>query len=196
MRFLLLPAAVLLTLSAGCGGHASGTSSLELREVVPAAMRIGGTGTGAPLSPAARQSRDPAEQTAAVRAIDCTPGKAEPLAGHDDRALPLVTCGETDDTAYLLEPAFLSGSEVSDATSGYDALVRQWVVELTFDSKGTKTWADFTSENVGRQVAFVVDSRVVSVTTVRAAILDGAVRISGKLTKQRAGELARQIEGG
>ena len=84
---------------------------------MPNASRVGGTGTGAPLSPAARQSRDPGEQTAAVRAIDCTPGKAEPLAGHDDRTLPLVTCGQTDGRAYLLEPAFLPGSEVSDATT-------------------------------------------------------------------------------
>ncbi|RSD17288.1 hypothetical protein [Amycolatopsis eburnea] len=73
----------------------------------------------------------------------------------------------TDDTAYLLEPAFLPGSEVSDATSGYDAQLGQWVV----------------------------DSRVVSVMTVRIAVLDGMARISGKLTEQRAGELARQIEG-
>src|SRR3954454_14009089 len=111
MRSLFLPAIALLMSSAGCGGgHVSGTTSLELRGVVPHASRAGGTGTGTPPSPTVRQSRDPGEQTAAVRAIDCTPGRAEPLAGHDDRTLPLVTCGQTDDTAYLLEPAFLPGS--------------------------------------------------------------------------------------
>ena len=183
-------------LSAGCGGRASGTTSLEFRGIVPNASRVGGTGTGAPLSPAARQSRDPGEQTAAVRAIDCTPGKAEPLAGHDDRTLPLVTCGQTDGRAYLLEPAFLPGSEVSDATSGYNPQLGQWVVNLTFDSEGTKAWADFTGKHVNGQAAFVLDSQVVSVVSIRVAILDGTAQISGKFTKQRAQDLARQIQGG
>jgi preprotein translocase subunit SecD len=197
MRSLFLPAVALLMSSTGCGGgHASGTTSLELRGVVPHASRAGGTGTGAPLSPTLRQSRDPGEQTAAVRAIDCTPGKAEPLAGHDDRTLPLVTCGQTDDTAYLLEPGFLPGSEVSDAASEYNSQLGQWVVTLEFDSEGTKAWAGFTGKHVNGQAAFVLDSQVVSVVTIRAAILDGMAQISGKFTEQRARDLARRIQGG
>jgi preprotein translocase subunit SecD len=214
MRFaVFLSAVALLTLSAGCesavGGQAvpapvspssaarvsGGTTSLEFRKVVANASRVGGTGIGPPPSQAARQSLDPAEQTAALGAIDCTPGRADPLAGHDDRTLPLVTCGRTDNTAYLLEPEFLPGSEVTDATSGYDQQRGQWVVKLEFNSAGTRTWADFTTENTGQQAAFVLDSQVLSAPSIQSAILDGVTTISGKFTEQSARELADQIIG-
>ncbi|WP_285483069.1 SecDF P1 head subdomain-containing protein [Amycolatopsis sp. NBRC 101858] len=209
---MTLSAVALLTLSAGCatavGGQAlpapvtpsaasraDGPNSLEFRKVVADASRIGGTGTGPPPSQTARQSLDPAEQTAAVRAIDCTPGRADPLAGHDDRTLPLVACGRTDNTAYLLEPEFLPGSEVTDATSGYDQQRGQWVVNLRFTSEGTKTWADFTSKNVNQQAAFVLGSQVLSAPNIQVAILDGNTQITGKFTEQQARELADQIIG-
>ncbi len=213
MRSAVFLSAFALLTSAGCGavvaGQAvpapaapssaapvSGPKPAGFRKVVAYASRIGGTGTGAPLSQADRQSWDAAQQTAAVQAIDCTPGRPDPLAGHDDRSLPLVTCGQTDDTAYVLEPEFLPGSEVADATAGYDQQRGQWVVNLTFKSAGTKTWADFTSKNLNQQVAFVVDSQVLSAPNIQVAILDGTTQITGKFTEQRARELARQIRGG
>ncbi|WP_284747252.1 SecDF P1 head subdomain-containing protein [Amycolatopsis sp. RTGN1] len=213
MRFaVFLSAVALLTLSAGCatavGGQAlpapvtpstalraDGPKSLEFRKVVADATRVGGTGTGPPPSQAARQSLDPAEQTAAVRAIDCTPGRADPLAGHDDRALPLVTCAQAENVAYVLEPEFLSGSEVANATSGYDQQRGQWLVTLTFKSEGTKIWADFTSKNVNQQAAFVLGSQVLSAPNIQIAILDGVTTISGKFTEQSARELADRIIG-
>ncbi|WP_326947840.1 precorrin-3B C(17)-methyltransferase [Amycolatopsis sp. NBC_01307] len=213
MRFaVVLSAVALVTLSAGCdavvGGQAvpapvksssaagaRGPASLEFREVVANASRVGGAGTGPPPSQAARQSTGVAEQTAAVRAIDCTPGRADPLAGHDDRTLPLVTCGQTDDTAYLLEPEFLPGSEVADATSGYDTQRGQWIVYLEFKSEGTKIWADFTSKNVNQQVAIVVNSQVIWAPNIQVAVLDGNTQITGKFTEQRAQELASQLSG-
>lgn len=214
MRFAVFPSAVaLLTLSAGCdavvGGQAvpaggtpssaapvRGATTLEFRKVVANTTRAGVAGTGPPPSPSARQSRDEAEQLAALQAIDCTPGTADPLAGHDDRARPLVTCGRGENTAYLLEPEFLPGSEVSDATSSYDQQRGQWVVNLTFKSEGTKIWADFTSKNVNQQAAIVLDSQVVSAPNIQVAILDGVTQITGKFTEQSARELARQIRGG
>ncbi|WP_290058990.1 SecDF P1 head subdomain-containing protein [Amycolatopsis solani] len=214
MRFAVFVSAFALLTSAGCGavvaGQAvpapvapssaapvSGPESAGFRKVVAGASRVGGAGTGAPLSQAERQSWDPAQQTAAVRAIDCAPGSSDPLAGHDDRSLPLVTCGQTDNTAYVLEPEFLPGSEVTDATAGYDQQRGQWVVNLTFNAEGTKIWADFTSKNTGQQAAFVVDSQVVFAPNIQVAILDGITQITdSKFTEQRARELARKIRGG
>lgn len=213
MRFaVFLSAVALLTLSAGCGaviaGQAvpapvaptsarsvSGTSSLEFRKVVANATRIGATDVGTPPSPTARQSLDEQEQLAALRAIDCTPGTTDPLAGHDDRARPLVTCGRNENAAYLLEPEFLPGTEVADATSSYDRRRGQWVVNLTFKSEGTKIWADFTSKNLNQQVAFVLESQVLSAPNIQAAVLDGNVQITGKFTEQSARELADRLVG-
>ncbi|WIX89514.1 precorrin-3B C(17)-methyltransferase [Amycolatopsis sp. DG1A-15b] len=207
-------AAALLAFSAGCGTVAGGRalpvsatpssaaaaairgpSSLEFRKVVANATRAGVAGAGSPPSPNARQSRDEPEQLAALRAIDCTPGTTDPLAGHDDRARPLVTCGRGENVAYLLEPEFLPGSEVAEATSGYDEQRGQWLVNLKFKSEGTKTWADFTSKNINQQVAFVVDSQVLSAPNIQIAILDGVTTISGKFTEQSARELADRIAG-
>jgi preprotein translocase subunit SecD len=53
------------------------------------------------------------------------------------------------------------------------------VVNLDFHSEGSKIWADYTSANVGKQAAFVLDTQVVSAPSIREAISGGSTTISG-----------------
>ena len=126
----------------------------------------------------------------AMASLTCAPNAKDPLEGNDDPKLPLVACGDHDTNKYLLEPEFLPGTEISDSTSGYDQQRGQWVVNLSFKSAGTKTWADFTSKNTGQQAAFVLDTQVVSAPNIQVAILDGNTQITGKFTQAEAKDLS------
>ncbi|WP_439379731.1 protein translocase subunit SecD [Amycolatopsis lexingtonensis] len=126
----------------------------------------------------------------AMASLTCAPNAKDPLEGNDDPKLPLVACGDHDTYKYLLEPEFLPGTEIADSTSGYDSQRGQWVVNLSFKSEGTKTWADFTSKNTGQQAAFVLDTQVVSAPNIQVAILDGNTQITGKFTQSEAKDLS------
>ncbi|WP_081494057.1 protein translocase subunit SecD, partial [Rhodococcus sp. R1101] len=144
---------------------------------------------------AARQSEDPAVQQAAALALDCS--AADPLAGNDDPALPLVACS-TDGTAiYLLGPSIIDGQQIEDATSGFNQQQSRYEVSLTFDSEGSNTWAQFTAANIGQQAAFVLDSKVVSAPVIQGATPSGsATSITGQFTNTQAAELANTLKYG
>jgi len=63
---------------------------------------------------------------------------------------------------------------------------------ITFDLKpdGAKIFGDFTSQNVGKYLAIVLDKRVLSAPVIEGAITDGSVQISGSFTYQSANDLA------
>jgi preprotein translocase subunit SecD len=145
-------------------------------------------------------STDQAKQTAAVEAafasLNCATNAKDPLVGNDLTDKPLVACGDKNTMKYLLEPEFLPGTEISDASSGYDTQNSQWVVNLNFKSGGAKTWADFTSANVQKQAAFVLDTQVVSAPTIQSAILGGQTQITGRFSQTEAKDLADVLKYG
>jgi preprotein translocase subunit SecD len=151
-------------------------------------------GPPAPTTQADRQSADPAVRQAVAQALDCTSGSQDPLAGHDDPALPLVTCDRTDGSRYLLEPAFLTGSDVRSVSVGHNG--PGYVINLAFKSEGAQVWGTWTSQNAGQRVAMVLNTRVLSAPTVQGAILGGVTQISGNFTEQEARQLAHDIAGG
>ncbi|WP_241384422.1 protein translocase subunit SecD [Rhodococcus sp. CH91] len=144
---------------------------------------------------ASRQSEDPAVQQAAALALDCS--AADPLAGNDDPALPLVACS-TDGTAiYLLGPSIIDGQQIEDATSGFNQQQSRYEVSLTFDTEGSNTWAQYTAANIGQQAAFVLDSKVVSAPVIQGATPAGsATSITGQFTNTQAAELANTLKYG
>jgi len=143
----------------------------------------------------ARQSTDPAAQQAAMAAMDCT--KQDPLAGNDDPELPLVTCSQDGTEVYLLDASRIDGQEIKDAVSNFNTQQSRWVVNLEFKSSGADAWADLTGEYLYKQVAFVLDSQVVSAPRVNAGPqLGGSTEISGQFTATSAKELANTLKYG
>ncbi|WP_020660180.1 protein translocase subunit SecD [Amycolatopsis benzoatilytica] len=131
-----------------------------------------------------------AAQQKALAALTCAPNVSDPLEGNDLPNQPLVTCGDKDANKYVLGPEIIPGTEIASANSGLNQQNGQWVVDLNFKSAGSKAWGDFTSANVGKQAAFVLDTDVVSAPTVQNAILGGNTQISGKFTQADAKNLA------
>ncbi|OZC61261.1 protein translocase subunit SecD [Rhodococcus sp. 06-470-2] len=142
-----------------------------------------------------RQSEDPQIQQLAMQSLDCN--AADPLAGNDDPALPLVACSTDGTAVYLLGPTIIDGQQIADATSGFDSQQAQFQVSLTFDTDGSNTWAQFTAANLQKQAAFVLDSKVISAPVIQGATPAGsATSITGNFNNQTASELANTLKYG
>ncbi|WP_034270714.1 protein translocase subunit SecD [Haloechinothrix halophila] len=145
----------------------------------------------------------------ALQQIDCSKGAKDPLRGNDDPDKPLVACDqdrESTDTrlAYLLGPVILDGQEISDSTAGVNSDGVGYQVNITFTGDGNSKWAKITSELAKEsaqspsnpaQVAFVLDTEVVSAPTVTTAIA-GNTRITGNFTRAEAEDLAQILKYG
>lgn len=137
---------------------------------------------------------DPTAQQAAVASLDCN--KPDPLAGYDDADKPLVTCDVNKQYMYILGPSFMDGRQISSATSGFDQQGGSgWIVQLTFNPDGAKTWADYTGKHVGQQAAFTLDGQVESAPKINQQII-GNTEISGSFTQQSAKDLANVLSYG
>lgn len=144
---------------------------------------------------ALRQSTDPQIQALALQSLDCS--KPDPLAGNDDPNLPLVACSTDGTGVYLLDKSKLDGQEIDGATASLNQQSSQWVVDVTFKSGGAKTWGQLTSDYYQKQLAFTLDSQVVSAPQVQAAgQVGGNTEISGKFTQSQAKELANSLKYG
>jgi preprotein translocase subunit SecD len=144
---------------------------------------------------ALRQSTDPTVQEQAVANLDCS--VADPLRGNDDPTLPLVACSQDGAYIYLLGPSIIDGQEISDASSVFNSQQSRHEISLSFKTTGSNTWAQFTSANIGKQAAFVLDSKVVSAPTIQGATPAGsATSITGSFTAESAKELANTLKYG
>ena len=140
-----------------------------------------------------RQSTDPQIQQLAASALDCS--KPDPLVGNDDPSLPLVTCSTDGQQVYVLGPSRIDGQNIKDATSEYNQQQSQWTVNLDF--KDSDAWAKLTGDYVNQQVAFTLDSKVVSAPRVDQGPQQGGnTAISGSFDSNSSKELANQLKYG
>ncbi|MGX5657481.1 protein translocase subunit SecD [Geodermatophilus nigrescens] len=107
----------------------------------------------------------------------------------------VAACSEDGTTKYLLGPTIIEGTEIADASAGTQQTTGEWVVLLDFNGEGRSTWAEYTAANVGSNVAFTLDGRVVSAPTIQGAI-NGQTTITGQFDQASAEELANQLRYG
>jgi preprotein translocase subunit SecD len=69
-------------------------------------------------------------------------------------------------------------------------------VIFRFGADGTRKFAAFTRDNVGRPLANVVDGKVISAPIIQTPILGGSGQISGNLSAGDAEQLADRIRSG
>jgi preprotein translocase subunit SecD len=149
----------------------------------------GPTPTVAPDAPPVSQD----EATAKLATLTCD--KTAP--GTVDRPEDYVAaCDVNGKVKYLLGPAVLEGTDVTDATAGTRSQTGAWVVNLDLNSKGSDAWATFTAANVGKQVGITLDGKVVSAPTINGPIPGGKTEISGSFDQTTATELANQLKYG
>jgi preprotein translocase subunit SecD len=134
-----------------------------------------------------RQSTDPTVQETALLTLDCA--AQDPLRGYDDPTKPLVACNQDGTEKYILGPSFLEGTEIAGAQAQQNTNGVGWVVSLTFEALGAQVWGEYTTNNVGKLVAFTLDGEVVSAPKINQPIF-GATQIEGQFNQADAEQLA------
>jgi preprotein translocase subunit SecD len=96
----------------------------------------------------------------------------------------------------IKKQVLVSGGELTDAQPGFDQRSGEPIVSFRFDSKGSRKFAQATSENVGQPFAIVLDNEVISAPVIREPITGGSGQISGSFTVQQANDLAILLRAG
>ncbi|MBO3725335.1 protein translocase subunit SecD [Actinomyces bowdenii] len=156
---------------------------------------------------------------------DCT-DPANLTGQSQDPSAAVISCPrEGGPGAYILGPADISGTELSNAVSGLETTAQggttnRWVVNLEFDSAGAKKFADLSGRLIAfrdqstaqalsgspgdaaakAQFAIVLDGLTIMASgfnpEVTSAITDGRVQINGQFDQASANTLANQLSFG
>jgi protein-export membrane protein, SecD/SecF family len=90
----------------------------------------------------------------------------------------------------------LDGKYIASANVNYNQMTGAPEVSMTMNSKGAIEWENITGENVGRQIAIVMDGQVYSYPNVQTKISGGNSSISGHFTQKDADDLANVLKSG
>jgi protein-export membrane protein SecD len=90
----------------------------------------------------------------------------------------------------------VDGANLNDARAGQDSRTGEWVVNFTFDSVGTRRFADVTRQNVGKPFAIVLDDKVITAPVIREPITGGRGQISGNFDVRGANDLSVLLRAG
>ncbi|MCL2467896.1 MAG: protein translocase subunit SecD [Micrococcales bacterium] len=127
-----------------------------------------------------------------------------PKNAKDSDLAALATTGEIG--KYILGPVEVEGAQISKASSGLETLQgggvgTRWVVNLEFNSTGTKQFGDVSKRllpmtSPQNRFGIVLDGMVVSAPSINAVIPDGRAEISGSFDRTSAATLAQQLNFG
>ncbi len=115
--------------------------------------------------------------------------------------LSIVTVpGQPSPTLAPLTPRLyrtvMTGRDLRSASVAFQQTTKQPYIAFALTDNGTRIFADFTSKNVGKYLAIVVDKKVLSCPVVKSAITEGSGIIEGRFTLDEAVQLATQLRFG
>lgn len=160
--------------------------------------------SGSP-SPSSTSSSSSSELEKQYTALNCADPKQRATAGKGGKQdQPTVACGQDGGvwSKFLLGPVDVDGTEITKAQATFDTQsAAGWQVDMTFNSAGSKKFAETTS-NLSKQTspqnefAIVLDDEVVSHPFVQNTIGGGKAQISGSFTQEEAQSLANMLSYG
>ena len=103
---------------------------------------------------------------------------------------------ESEEDALVSKRIILSGDNLLDAQPRMDSETNETVVTFTLDRVGAKRFGKATSTGIGKQLAIVLDGKIISAPVIRDTIASGAGQISGGFTFQSATDLALLLRSG
>lgn len=180
------------------------TARLDFRPVLASTTGIptpveGTTAVAVPRVPVSADSAE--ELTDVYVSLDCfVPGV---LQGGipDDPTKYIATCSQ-DGIKYLLEPAFITGDQLTDAAPTLpDQGAGGWIVTLNFNSEGGRKLAEASTRlsalpSPQNQFGIVLDGLVQSSPYFSEPILGGSAQIEGNFTVESAKQLAQVLKFG
>ncbi len=117
----------------------------------------------------------------------------------DSAAVAALSDPQTSEGYKLKEgtyTALMTGSVVKSSSVAQDPTTGKIEVNVVMNADGTKTWAEYTTANVGKQIAIVLDGVVKSAPVVNEPITGGQTAISGSFTPQEAKSLSTVLQTG
>ena len=90
----------------------------------------------------------------------------------------------------------ISGDNLLDAQPQMDTQNNQTVVSFSLDRVGAKRFGKATSTGIGKQLAIVLDGKIISAPVIRDTIASGNGQISGGFTFQSATDLSLLLRSG
>jgi len=131
--------------------------------------------------------------------LDCSKDENASVGRATDPKKALVACDRTTKAKYILGPAEIEGTQLTQASSGINQR-GQYAVSIRFNSSGTKTFDAVTQRLVRlqsprNQFAIVLDGNVISAASPSSRISNGSAEITGgginaKTSKTLANQLS------
>ena len=103
---------------------------------------------------------------------------------------------DSDEETMVSKRIILSGDNLLDAQPRMNNETNETVVSFTLDRVGAKRFGKATSTGVGKQLAIVLDGKIISAPVIRDTIASGSGQISGGFTFQSATDLALLLRSG
>ncbi len=103
---------------------------------------------------------------------------------------------DSADEAIVSKRIILSGENLLDAQPRMNNETNETVVSFTLDRVGAKRFGKATSTGIGKQLAIVLDGKIISAPVIRDTIASGSGQISGGFTFQSATDLALLLRSG
>ena len=97
---------------------------------------------------------------------------------------------------FVSKRIILSGDNLLDAQPRMNNQTNETVVSFTLDRVGAKRFGKATSTGIGKQLAIVLDGKIISAPVIRDTIASGSGQISGGFTFQSATDLALLLRSG
>jgi protein-export membrane protein SecD len=97
---------------------------------------------------------------------------------------------------YLKKVPVVGGDDLVEANPGFDQRTQEPIISFRFNQTGARKFGRFTSQNVNRPFAIVLDNKVLSAPNILEPILGGSGQISGGFTADTANQLAIQLKSG
>ena len=98
--------------------------------------------------------------------------------------------------AIVSKRIILSGDNLLDAQPRMNNETNETVVSFSLDRVGAKRFGKATSTGIGKQLAIVLDGKIISAPVIRDTIASGSGQISGGFTFQSATDLALLLRSG
>jgi preprotein translocase subunit SecD len=131
------------------------------------------------------------------RMVDSSVSPDQAQVGRLPAGSELLMSEQSPKVPYVIKQQVLvSGSDLIDAQPAFDTQTNQPIVNFRFNIRGAQRFGQATTENLGRNLAIVLDNRVISAPTIQSPITGGSGQISGSFTVEQVNNLAVLLRSG
>ncbi len=115
---------------------------------------------------------------------------------NDDFGTEVLKFDNDNDYTRVSKRIILNGDNLVDAKPRMDSQNNETIVSFTLDRVGAKKFGRATTENVGKQLAIILDGKIISAPSIREPIVGGSGQITGNFDFQSATDLALLLRSG